>query len=111
MTVGSIAAKAAPGAAKYLKLVREAKDGSWIDGFLGYRDDFEFADAAREVMTAFAELRSRHEVPAKTAFNEGRQLFQQGKRDDGYAKYQTIVQSYYASPLYRHAKRWLEERQ
>jgi hypothetical protein len=29
---------------------------------------------------------------------------------EGYAKYQTIVQSYYASPLYRNAKRWLEER-
>ena len=42
----TIAIKAAPGAAKYLKLVRAAKDNSWIDGFLAYRDDFEFADDA-----------------------------------------------------------------
>jgi predicted esterase len=106
----TIAAKATPDAAKYLKLIREAKDGAWIDGFLAFRDDFEFADEAREVTAAFADLRSRHEEPAKTAFNEARQLFQQGKRDEGFAKYQTIVESYYASPLYRNAKRWLEER-
>ncbi len=106
----TIAAKAAPGAAKYLKLIRTAKDGSWIDGFLAYRDDFEFADDARKVTAAFAELRSRHQEPAKTAFNEARQLFQQGKRNEGYAKCQTIVETYYASPLYHTAKRWLEER-
>jgi hypothetical protein len=107
----TIAAKAAPGAANYLKVIRDAKDGSWIEGFLAYRDDFEFADGVAEVMAAFAELRSRQEGPAKTAFNEARQLFQQGKRDEGFAKYQKIVESYYASPLYRNAKRWLEERQ
>jgi len=106
----AIAAKAAPGAAKYLKLIRAAKDNSWIDGYLAYRDDFEFADAAREVTAAFAELRSRHEGPAKTAFNEARQLFQQRKQDEGYAKCQSIVDSYYASPLYQTAKRWLTER-
>jgi len=106
----TIADKAAPGAAKYLKLIRESKDGSWIDGFIAFRDDFEFSDEARKVAAAFAELRSRHEGPAKTAFNEARQLFQQGKRDEGYAKCRTIVESYYASPLYHTAKRWLEER-
>jgi predicted esterase len=105
-----ISAKAAPGAAKYLKLIRESKDGSWIDGFLAYRDQFEFADDAREAMAAFDELRSKQEEPAKTAFGEARQLFSQGKENEGYAKYQLIVQSYYASPLYRNAKRWLEER-
>jgi hypothetical protein len=54
----TIAAKAAPSAAKYLKLVRAAKDGSWIDGFLAYRADFEFADDAQKVMAAFAERRA-----------------------------------------------------
>jgi predicted esterase len=108
---GTIAAKAAPGAAKYLKIIGAAKDGAWIDGFLAYRDDFEFADEAQKVTAAFAELRSRHQEPAKTAFNEARQLFQQGKRNEGYSKYQTIVDSYYASPLYRNVKRSLAERQ
>jgi len=107
----TISAKAAPDAAKYLKLIKAGKDGSWIDGFLAYRDNFEFADDAQKVMAVFNELRARQEEPAKTAFGEARQLFNQGKQNDGYAKYQMIVESYYASPLYRNAKRWLAERQ
>ena len=105
-----IDAKAEDGAAKYLPLIRQAKDGSWIDGWLAFRDDFEFADAAHEATDAFAELRARHDKPAKDAFAAARQLFQQGKQDEGYKKYSEIVQSYYASPLYRTVKRWLAER-
>jgi predicted esterase len=105
-----IDAQAAPGAAKYLPLIREAKDGAWIEGFLAYRDDFEFAPAAREVMAAFAELRKNHDAPAQKAFGEARQLFQQGKQDEGYAKYKEIVEKDYASPQYRIVKRWLDER-
>jgi hypothetical protein len=37
-------------------------------------------------------------------------LFQQGKQDEGYAKYREIVEKYYASPLYRSVKQWLAER-
>jgi predicted esterase len=102
--------QAAPGAAKYLPLIRQSKDGSWIEGFLAYRDDFEFAPAAREVMAAFAALRKHHDAPAQKAFGEARQLFQQGKQDEGYAKYKEIVEKDYASPQYRIVKRWLDER-
>ena len=65
---------------------------------------------AREAIAPFAELRARHDAPAKEAFAEARRLFEQGKQDVGYAKYREIVQSHYASPLYRTVKRWLEER-
>jgi predicted esterase len=106
----AINAKASARAAKYLPLIRQAKDSSWIDDFLQLRDAFEFTDAAREVMTAFADLRSRHEEPAKKAFTEARQLFQQGKQDEGYGKYREIVQSHYASSLYRIVKPWLTDR-
>ena len=106
----SIDALASADAAKYLSLIQEAKDGSWIDGFLTFRDDFEFAGAAHEAMAAFAELRTRQLDPAKQAFGEARQLFQQGKQDEGYKKYREIVDRYYASPLYRSVNRWLAER-
>jgi predicted esterase len=102
--------QAAPGAAKYLPLVQEAKDGTWIDGFLAFRDDFEFAGASREVMAAFAKLRAQHEAPAQKAFGEARQLFQQGKQDEGYAKYREIIEKHYASSLYRNVKRSLDDR-
>ena len=98
-------------AAKYLPLIRQAKDGSWIDGFLAFRDDFEFANAAQDVMAAFGALRASQLEPAKKAFGEARQLFQQGKQDEGYNKYREIVEKHYASPLYRSVKRWLAERQ
>ncbi len=106
----SIDARASSDATKYLGLIRQNKDGSWIDGFLAFRDDFEFADVAHEVMTAFAELRVKHVEPARRAFGEARQLFQNGKQDEGFGKYREIVEKDYASPLYRSAKRWLEER-
>ena len=106
----SIDAQASADAAKYLPLIRQAKDSSWIDGFLTFRDDFEFAGAAHDVMAAFAELRVRQLDPAKNVFGEARKLFQQGKQNEGYAKYREIVEKYYAFPLYRSVKRLLAER-
>ena len=66
--------------------------------------------AAQRVMAAFAELRKTHDVAAKKAFGEARQLFQQGNQDGGYAKYKEIVEKSYASSLYRVVKRSLDER-
>jgi predicted esterase len=106
----AVNAKATPGTVKYLPLIRQAKDASWIDGWLAFRDDFEFADAAHDAVAAFAKLRATQEGPAKAALAEARRLFQQGKQDEGYAKYREIVHSYYASSLYRTVKHWLEER-
>ena len=106
----SIDTRASADAAKYLPLIRQVKDNSWIDGFLAFRDDFEFAGAAQDVMAAFGALRASQLDPAKKAFGEARQLFQQGKQDGGYEKYREIVEKYYASPLYRSVKRWLSER-
>jgi hypothetical protein len=61
-------------------------------------------------MAAFAELRKSHDTPAQKAMGEARGLFQQGKQDDGYAKYKEIVEKDYASSQYRIVKRWLDER-
>jgi predicted esterase len=105
-------AKAAAGAKQFLPQIRSGHppEKPWIDRFLAYRDDFEFAPAAREVMQAFAALRAEHEGPAKQALDEANAAFRQGKRDEGYAKYQEIVDKHYAAPSYRNVKRWLAER-
>ena len=103
--------KAAAGAKQFLPQIRNAKQGKpWIDAFLFYRDDFEFAPAAGEVVQAFKTLRAEHDVPAIKAMNDARAAFQQGNRDQGYAKYQEIVDNHYAATSYRNVKRWLEER-
>jgi hypothetical protein len=103
-------AKAAAGAAQFLSRLRDGQGRDWIDEFLTYRDDFEFWPAAGEVMQAFSALRAKHDGAAKKLLDESRAAFQQGRPDEGYAKYQQIVENYYAASSYRNAKRWIAER-
>jgi predicted esterase len=106
----TIDAKAKTGANEFLPKIKKNADGSWVDGFLTYRDEFEFADAAREVMAAFESLRRQHEPLAEKAFGEGLTAFRQGKRDQGFARYQEIVDKDYASSRYRNIKEQLNSR-
>ena len=106
----TIDAKAKAGADEFLPKIKKNADGSWVDGFLAYRDEFEFADAAREVMAAFEALRKQHEPLAQKAFGEARAAFRQGKRDEGYARFQEIVDKDYAASLYRNIKEQLKSR-
>jgi predicted esterase len=106
-----IDAKATAGAKEFLPRIKNGQGKTSIEPFLAYRDDFEFASAAREVMQAFNALRAEHDGPARKAFGEARSAFQQGRPDEGYAKYQEIVDKYYAASSYRNVKRWLAERQ
>jgi predicted esterase len=106
----AIDAKAKAVADEYLPKIQQNADSSWIDGFLAYRDAFEFADGARAAMDAFATLRQQHEPAARRAFGEARAAFQQGQPDQGYAKYQEIVEKAYASSFYRNVKEWLKAR-
>jgi predicted esterase len=107
---GEIDTKARAGAEEFLPKVRGGKGGVWVDAFLAYRDDFEFAPAAGEVMKAFDALRAEHEGPAEKAIGEARTAFRQNRRDEGYGKYQEIVDKYYAAASYRNVKRWLAAR-
>ncbi len=100
----------APKAKTYLAAIRAGKDNSWVDGFLAFRDEFEFADAAARAMAAFNELRARHDEPAAKLMGEARGMFQRNQRDDGYKKAKEVVDTYYASSSYRLAKKWLAER-
>ena len=106
----SIDAKAKAKADEFLPKIKANADGSWVDGFLAFRDEFEFADAARPAMDAFEALRKQQEPAAQKAFQEGLTLFRQGKQAEGYARYQEIVDKYYASPRYRNIKLQLEAR-
>ncbi len=61
-------------------------------------------------MGAFASLRQQHEPLAQRAFQEALAAFRQRKPDEGFAKYQEIVDKYYAASLYRNAKEQLNSR-
>ena len=47
------------------------EDNSWVDGFLAFRDDFEFADAAADAMAAFDALRAEHDRARPEAHGRG----------------------------------------
>lgn len=106
----AIDAKAGKDAKMYADKIRANADASWVAGFLAYRDAFAFAEPAKDAMNAFAKLRAEQAEPAKTLMNEARGLFQQGKRDQGFAKYQEIADKFYASPSYRDVKKALADR-
>ncbi len=75
-----------------------------------FRDAFEFADAAREVMGKFGELRQHQEGAAKQLFGEARDAFQKGDRDGGWKKYEELVARCWASSWYARVKRWLADK-
>jgi hypothetical protein len=106
----AVDAQAAPQAATYLAAIRDDKDNSWVDGFLAFRDAFEFAGAAADAMAAYDALRAKHDPPALAAMGEARKSFQQGRRDEGDAKLREVVDRYHASSQYRLARKWLAER-
>jgi predicted esterase len=106
----SIDARAKAKADEWLPKIKANADGSWVDGFLAFRDQFEFADGARGAMEAFEALRKQHEPAARRTFQEAIMLFRQGQQADGYAKFQEVVDKYYASPRYRNVKEQLQAR-
>ena len=107
---GSIDTKAKAKANEYLIKIRSNRNGSWIDGFLAFRDEFEFSDGARPVMAAFEALRKKQEPDAQRLFNEAIMQFRQGNQASGYEKYQELVEKDYASSRYRNVKAQLKAR-
>jgi predicted esterase len=106
----AIDSQAGPKARAYLEAIQANKDNSWVDGFLTFREEFEFANAASSAMIAFEALRAKHNPLAQKAMGEARSFFQQGRRDEGFAKAKEVVEKYYASSSYRLAKKWVAER-
>jgi len=103
-------AAAAKDAERFQELIAKDADGSWIDEFLDWRDQFEFAPAAAGTMKAFYRLRDEHDEPAEKLIGEARAAFQRGNREVGWASYEKVVREYYAARRYRNVKKWLADR-
>lgn len=97
-------------AERYAATIAANEDATWVDGFLEYRRQFEFADAAKPAMAAFYELRESHEIGARELMSEGRGLMRSGQKDAAWNKYDRILEKYYASSLYSRVKGWQAER-
>jgi len=95
---------------RFTAALADPGDGDWIDDFLEYRADYEFAACAKQLMADFDKLRAQHEEPADKLMGEARKLFRQGDRDAGWKKYEELVASCWASSSYTIVKGWLENR-
>lgn len=85
------------------------QNGEWVEGFLKFRSQFESLEATEKAMTAFYELRAKHEPLANEIFSEARKLIKSND-ETGYVLLQRIIDEYYASSKYRIAKDWLKNR-
>lgn len=106
-----ITAAASPQLAKLTAAMTANKDGEWADEFYEFRNQFEFAPCAQELMQMHEEIRLIHQEPADKMYSEARKLFRQKKSDAGWAKYQEIVDRYYASNHYAKIKKWIGDRE
>lgn len=100
------AAAAKPLAAK----VAKAKDDSWVKDFWAFRQEFQFAAAAKPLLEAYAKLRAEHARPGEELFWKARADFQRDDAAAAYKKYEEIVAKHFASKWYYYAKRGLENR-
>lgn len=99
-----------PKATRLEKLIAENKNNVWVDELLEFRSKFEFADGAAAAMSAYYELRKNHQKAADDLYHAATRNFREKKQDDAYAKYQQVVDKYYASSWYPKMKRWIAER-
>ena len=97
-------------AAAYAAAIVKNADRAWVDGFLEYRAQFEFAEAAKPAMDAYEALRKKHQPEADARQQAGRQAMQNGDEAAGWAAYQEILDTWYASTWYPQVKRWIAER-
>lgn len=106
-----IDAQAQPLAVKFEALIRENENNSWIDAFLRFRSEFEFAPVAATAMDEFRRLQQQHSTPAEKLFSGARELDSSNKTEEANRKYMEIVNKFYASKRYSFAKKRLADRQ
>jgi predicted esterase len=108
--VAKLDAASGKDADRLLEAIKKNKDATWVDDFLAWRDEFEFAPAAKPVMAAYAKLQKKHDKPAEDLINEARKAFRSGDQAAGWEAYQEILEKYPACRRYRVVKRWLANR-
>lgn len=92
---------------RLLAAIRANRDGRWIDDYLQWQESFGASRIGAELQQAFDDLQQRHREPAQRLMDEALRAFRSGDSASGRAKCGEIVNTYYASPHYRRAKRWL----
>ncbi len=93
-----------------LERIEANKDGSWVESYLAWEEQFIFTTKSKATVAAFKALREEHDEPAEKLYKEARKAFKKNDRSGGYAKYEEIARDYYASRRYLSAKSALDKR-
>lgn len=93
-----------------LKSIQANEDGTWIDRYLVWEEQFALTTDSKQTIEAFRVLRKEHDEPADELYNQARKDFRSNNRAGGYAKYEEIAKKYYASRHYLSVKNALAKR-
>jgi predicted esterase len=93
-----------------LAKVKANTDGSWVDAYLAWQDQFEFAPSAKPLVDAYRGVQEDHDLVAEKRIGEARACFRAGDEEGGWAKYKEVVELYWGAKRYRTVKRWLADR-
>ena len=105
-----IESKAEKDANRLLPLIKANENGEWVDDYLAYMAQFRFAASSKPLQEEFALLQKEHQPKAEVLYKQSKKDYQTGKRDAAYAKYQEVVDTYYASTWYPKMKKWIADR-
>ena len=100
-----IDAKCAPDAKALAKAIAENRNNKWVDDFWEFRRQFGCAPAAEDCIRAYEKLKAQHSKPANDLFWAARNERDEKTRK---AKYQEIVDKYYASSWWILVKDWVK---
>ena len=64
--------------------------------------------SSAETMAVYMTLREEHDPKAEALIQEARQAFRNGDREGGKAKYQEVLDTWFAAGKYPIVKRWVE---
>jgi predicted esterase len=92
-----------------LKKIEANESNKWVDKYLDWEEKFALSTKCKDVVAAFGALREQHQETADELYQEGRKAFRNDDRKGGYAKYQEIVDKYYASTHYRSLKKVVDK--
>jgi predicted esterase len=90
--------------------IEENKNSRWVDKYIDWVEQFSLSTKCKETVEAFNALQATHQEDAEKLYKEGREAFRNNNRAEGYAKYQKIVDEFYASTYYRSLKNTLDKR-
>lgn len=105
-----VSSHVSPVADGLLKSITANANGTWVQDYHRFYANFGFSADAKPVVAAYRQLAKKHKDEGNKLYSEARRLFQQQKKDEGYAKCQEIVDKFYASSRYRTVKTWLDNR-